>query len=62
MGMTTKSPEDRRKDRLAQQLRANLARRKAQARAKRSGEADDRPEGLEPAGKSAPDRSDNAES
>lgn len=44
--MTTNSTEDRRKDRLAQQLRANLARRKAQARAKRAGEADDRPEGL----------------
>ncbi|MAS06777.1 MAG: hypothetical protein CL534_19120 [Ahrensia sp.] len=62
MGMTTKSPEDRRKDRLAQQLRANLARRKAQARAKRAGEADDRPEGLEPAGTDAPDRSGNGES
>ena len=35
MGMTMKSPEDQRRDRLAQQLRANLARRKAQARAKR---------------------------
>jgi len=44
--MTTKSAEDRRKDRLAQQLRANLARRKAQARAKRAGDPDDRPEGL----------------
>ena len=62
MGMTTKSPEDRRKDRLSQQLRANLARRKAQARAKRAGEADDRPEGLEPAGTDAPDRSENGES
>ncbi|MBX3576542.1 MAG: hypothetical protein KF723_04995 [Rhizobiaceae bacterium] len=33
--------------RLSDQLRANLQRRKAQARSRRSGEADDRPEGLE---------------
>ena len=51
--MTGKSPEDRRKERLAQQLRANLARRKAQARAKRAGEADERPEGLGVAGQDA---------
>src|SRR5690606_5520011 len=37
---------DRRKARLAEQLRANLQRRKAQARSRRSGEADRRPEGL----------------
>ncbi|MVA95664.1 hypothetical protein GN330_00150 [Nitratireductor sp. CAU 1489] len=38
-----------RKARLAGQLRANLARRKAQARARRAGEADQRPDGLDPA-------------
>ncbi len=37
-----------RKARLAEQLRTNLQRRKAQARARRSGEADQRPEGLAP--------------
>ena len=63
MGMTTKSPEDRRKDRLAQQLRANLARRKAQARAKRAGDANDRAEDADSIGKGSsekgtpPDRS-----
>ena len=40
------SAEDRRKARLAEQLRANLARRKAQARSRRAGDADQRPEGL----------------
>lgn len=35
-----------RKDRLAEELRANLQRRKAQARSRRTGEADQRPEGL----------------
>ncbi len=39
-----------RKARLAEQLRANLQRRKAQARARRSGDADQRPEGLDAAG------------
>ncbi len=48
--------EERRK-RLAAELRANLARRKAQARARRSGEADDRPEGL-PAARRGDQRSD----
>ncbi|WP_366936219.1 hypothetical protein [uncultured Nitratireductor sp.] len=38
--------EDARKNRLAAQLRANLARRKAQARSRRQGEADQRPDGL----------------
>jgi hypothetical protein len=38
--------KDARKARLAEQLRANLQRRKAQARARRTGEADDRPEGI----------------
>jgi hypothetical protein len=49
-----------RKARLAGQLRANLARRKAQARARRAGEADQRPDGLDTAsaesgGEAAPD-------
>jgi hypothetical protein len=38
--------KDARKARLAEQLRANLQRRKAQARARRTGEADERPEGI----------------
>jgi hypothetical protein len=43
--MAAKPPKDPKKKRLAQQLRANLARRKAQARAKRAGDTDERPEG-----------------
>ncbi|MGI6850953.1 hypothetical protein [Mesorhizobium sp. 1B3] len=35
-----------RKARLAEELRANLQRRKAQTRSRRTGEADSRPEGL----------------
>ncbi|WP_292599633.1 hypothetical protein [Mesorhizobium sp.] len=35
-----------RKTRLAEQLRANLQRRKAQSRSRRTGEADKRPDGL----------------
>jgi hypothetical protein len=35
-----------RKARLAEELRANLQRRKAQARSRRAGEADRRPEGI----------------
>ncbi len=35
-----------REDRLAEQLRANLQKRKAQARSRRSGEPDQRPDGL----------------
>ncbi|HEY6631336.1 MAG TPA: hypothetical protein VIZ90_07785 [Rhizobiaceae bacterium] len=42
-----------RKARLAEELRANLARRKAQARSRRAGGADERPEGLAKAGRSA---------
>lgn len=38
--------KEARKARLAEQLRANLQRRKAQARARRTGEADERPEGI----------------
>jgi hypothetical protein len=37
---------DERKARLAETLRANLMKRKAQARARRKGEADRRPEGI----------------
>ena len=37
-----------RKERLAEQLRANLQRRKAQARARRAGAADQRPDGIAP--------------
>ena len=44
-----KGAGDGRKARLAEQLRANLQRRKAQARSRRAGEADQRPEGLAPA-------------
>ena len=36
----------RREDRLAEQLRANLQKRKAQSRSRRSGEPDRRPDGL----------------
>jgi hypothetical protein len=46
-------PKDERKARLAEQLRANLQKRKAQARARRSGEADSRPEGISASGKPA---------
>jgi hypothetical protein len=35
-----------RKKRLAEELRANLQKRKAQARSRRAGEADGRPEGI----------------
>lgn len=41
-----KPPGDDRKARLAAELRANLAKRKAQARARRQGDADSRPDGL----------------
>ena len=40
-----------RKDRLAVALRANLQKRKAQARSRRAGDPDQRPEGLPTAGK-----------
>jgi len=43
---TPESPAEERRRRLAEELRANLQRRKAQARARRSGESDGRPEGL----------------
>lgn len=38
-----------RKDRLAEQLRSNLQKRKAQSRSRRTGDADERPEGLQAA-------------
>jgi hypothetical protein len=41
-----RSDKDERKERLAAELRANLQRRKAQARSRRAGEADSRLEGL----------------
>lgn len=40
-----KEPKDR-KERLAEQLRANLQRRKQQARSRRTGAPDERPEGI----------------
>ncbi len=49
MSSTKKTPThgaDERKARLAAELRANLMKRKAQARSRRTGEADTRPEGL----------------
>ncbi|MEP9373519.1 hypothetical protein [Mesorhizobium sp. KR1-2] len=50
----TKSPStahEQRKARLAEELRANLLKRKAQARSRRTGNPDDRPEGISAAGK-----------
>ena len=59
--MTTKGGGDearqRREARLAAELRANLQRRKQQARSRREGEADERPDGLA-ASASPPDRTD----
>ena len=43
---TASSSEDLRKARLAEALRANLMKRKAQTRARRAGEADQRPQGI----------------
>lgn len=37
-----------RKSRLAEQLRANLQKRKAQSRSRRTGDANERPDGLSP--------------
>ena len=42
---------ERREARLAEELRANLQKRKIQARSRRTGEADERPDGLSAAGK-----------
>ena len=41
-----KSEAERRKARLAEQLRANLVKRKTQVRSRRTGQADLRPEGI----------------
>ncbi|MEW6629316.1 MAG: hypothetical protein AB1440_00445 [Pseudomonadota bacterium] len=46
-----KKGDGERKDRLAEALRANLQKRKAQTRSRRAGDADKRPEGLASAGK-----------
>jgi hypothetical protein len=48
-----------RKARLAEELRANLQRRKAQARSRRTGGADERPEGLVGAGSAGTAGNDN---
>ncbi len=45
-GKSAEAGKDVRKARLAEQLRANLQKRKAQARARRAGDADQRPEGI----------------
>lgn len=42
----TQKSKQGRPSRLSEQLRANLMRRKAQARARREGGADERPEGI----------------
>jgi hypothetical protein len=56
--MAKQDEQDRTRDaraaRLSAQLRANLQRRKAQARARRDGDADERPEGIALAEGSAP--------
>jgi len=58
--MTTKdiktpaTSQEQRKARLAAELRANLQKRKAQARSRRTGAADERPEGIEAAKKDDP--------
>ena len=48
--------DERRRQRLAEELRANLARRKAQARSRRAGAADARPDGLPGAESAGNDR------
>jgi len=42
----SRDPKGNRRQRLAEQLRVNLQRRKAQTRSRRDGEADGRPAGL----------------
>jgi hypothetical protein len=44
--LPVKNTSTTRKDRLAEQLRANLQKRKAQSRSRRTGDADQRPDGL----------------
>lgn len=48
---TPSTTQDQRKARLADELRANLLKRKAQARSRRTGEADERTDGISAAGK-----------
>ena len=48
-----------RKARLAEELRANLQRRKAQSRSRRTGGADERPEGLAGGGSAGTAGNDN---
>ena len=48
-----------RKARLAEELRTNLQRRKAQARSRRTGGADERPEGLDAAGRGSAGAAEN---
>ena len=48
-----------RKARLAEELRANLQRRKAQSRSRRTGGADERPEGLAAGGSAGTAGNDN---
>jgi hypothetical protein len=50
------TPRQKREARLAEELRATLQKRKAQARSRRTGEADERPDGLS-ANKDAAERS-----
>lgn len=47
--MAPKIPKEEKAKRLAEQLRANLQRRKQQARARRAGEGDSRDEGIKAA-------------
>ena len=48
--MTNKRAKDEKAKRLAEQLRANLQRRKQQARARRDGSEDNRNDGIKAAG------------
>ncbi len=48
--MTDKQAKDKKAKRLAEQLRANLQRRKQQARARREGDEDSRKDGIKAAG------------
>jgi hypothetical protein len=57
-GKDKSEAEKARKARLAAELKANLARRKAQARARHSGEADARDEGIPAAGNGPSERDD----
>lgn len=56
MAKQAKTREETRKERLAEELRANLHKRKAQARSRRTGEADSRPDGLSAASRRSADK------